>query len=119
MNPDARVLMGGDDDPGIGFVIAQQHVVARLVLLDEVVLEDQCLGLGVGHRHLNIGDLAHQGAGLDAVDVGPKVGGKPLFQILGLAHIDDGATAVIHAIDAALVGHCAQEGLAVKEGLGR
>ena len=51
--PDARVPMVGDDDPGVGLVIPQQHVVAGLVLLDEVVLEDQRLGLGVGDRYLH------------------------------------------------------------------
>ena len=111
--------MVGDDDPGVGLVIPQQHVVAGLVLLDEVVLEDQRLGLGVGDRYLHIGNLAHQGAGLDAVDVGPKVGGEPFFQILGLAHVDDGAAAVVHAVDTALVGDGAQKCLAVKMGLGR
>ena len=119
MDADARMLVRGDDDPGVGFVVSQQHVIARLVLLDQVVLEDQGLGLGVSDGDLDIGDLAHQGAGLDVVDVGAKVGGKPLFQILGLAHIDHGATAVIHTVDAALMGDGAQKRLAVEERFGR
>ena len=83
------------------------------------MLEDQRLGLGVGDGDLDIGDLSHQGAGLDAVDVGAKVGGEPLFQILGLAHVDHGATAVIHAVDATLMGDGAQKRLAVEERFGR
>ena len=119
MDTDTWMLVRGDDDPGVGFVVPQQHVVTGLVLLDEIVLEDQRLGLGVGDGDLDIGDLAHQGAGLDAVDVSPKIGSEPLFQILGLAHVDHGATAVIHAVNATLMGDGAQKRLTVEERFGR
>ena len=38
---DARVALAGQLDVGVGLVVAQQHVEARLILLDEVVLERQ------------------------------------------------------------------------------
>ena len=38
-------------------VVAQQHVVARLVALDEVVLEGQGLHLVVGDHQVEVGDL--------------------------------------------------------------
>ena len=40
---DARVLLGRQLDVGVGLVVPQQDVEARLPLLDEVVLESQCL----------------------------------------------------------------------------
>ena len=38
---DARILFAGQLDVRIGLVVAQQDVEARLVLLDEIVLERQ------------------------------------------------------------------------------
>ena len=40
---DARVFLAGELDVGVGLVVAQQDVEARLVLLDEVVFERQRL----------------------------------------------------------------------------
>ena len=41
----ARIRLLGQLDVGIGLVIAQQDVVLRLVLLDQVVLKSECLFL--------------------------------------------------------------------------
>ena len=45
---------------GIGLVIAQADVEARLVLLDEVLLGEQRLGLGVDDERLDVVDHRHQ-----------------------------------------------------------
>ncbi len=50
---DARELVAGDVDVRKALVVLQQHVVVRLVALDQVVLEQQRLGLGRRDRHLD------------------------------------------------------------------
>ena len=40
-------MVGGDEDVREALVVAEQHVVARLQLLDQVLLEQQRLGLGL------------------------------------------------------------------------
>ncbi len=72
-----EALVGGEVDVGIALVVAQQDVVARAQLLDEVVLEDQRLGLGVGHRDLHVGDLRHHGLGLGVVRLAGEVARHP------------------------------------------
>ena len=42
-NVDAGVPLIGELDIRVGFVVAQQDVEARLVLLDEIVFEGECL----------------------------------------------------------------------------
>ena len=54
---DARILVARHVDEREALVVLEQHVVARLVLLDQVVLEQQRLGLRRRDRHLDAPDL--------------------------------------------------------------
>ena len=54
----------GELDVGIGLVVAQQDVEARLALLDEVVFERQRLMLVVDQDVLDVDGFAHERAGL-------------------------------------------------------
>ena len=58
---DARILLAGQLDVGIGLVVAQQDVEARLVLLDQVVLERQRLLLVVDQDVVDVARLARSG----------------------------------------------------------
>ena len=62
---DARILLAGELDVGIGLVVAQQDVEARLVLLDEVVLERQRFFFVVDQDVVDIARFGDQRAGLD------------------------------------------------------
>ena len=56
-------MVVGQHQPGIGFVVAQQDVEARLEALDEVRFQQQRLGLGMGGDDLHrrgVGDHAAQ-----------------------------------------------------------
>ncbi len=44
---------------GVALIVAQQHVITRLVPFDQAVLEDECLGLRICDRHLHAGYLLH------------------------------------------------------------
>ena len=98
---DARVLLAGQLDVGVGLVVAQQDVEARLVLLDQVVLERQRFLLVVDQDVVDVARLGDQGAGLDVGQalVG-EVAAHARAQVLGFADVDNGAVRVLVQIDA-------------------
>ncbi len=71
--------------------------------LDEGVLQHQGLELAVGDDDVKMVDLGHHGPGL--LRVGGQIGkilAHPVFQGLGLAHVDDLALGVLHDVYARL-----------------
>ena len=61
----ARVFFVRELDVGVGFVVAQQDIKARLVLLDEVVFERQRLFFVVDQDVVDVAGFGDQGAGFD------------------------------------------------------
>ena len=103
-NEDLGVAVGeGELDVGVGFVVAQQDVEARLALLDEVVLKGQGLVL-VGNEYvLNVDGLAHEGAGFCVGLRGfKKIGSDAAAEVLRLADIDDIALRILVEVDPGL-----------------
>ena len=94
--------VAADDDVGERLVVAQQHVEARLEALDQVVLEQQGLGLAAGDRELHgLGARDHaQQAVVEPRRLG--VGGDAAPEEPRLADIEDLAVGRDHAIDARL-----------------
>ena len=96
-----RELVPGHANPGIGLGILQEDVVAGLVLLDEVVLQQQGVGLRIHHRVLRVGDLGNEDARLRRQPLRRhEVLRDPLVQVLRLPHIDDIPRSVIIPVDA-------------------
>ena len=95
-------VIGGDQDVGEGFVVAQQHVEARSQALDQIGLEQQRLCLGAGDDEFERPRRSQHAldAGIEAGRTG--VGGNAFLDILGLAHIEHVAARIDHAIDAGL-----------------
>ena len=92
----AREWLGSDADPGIGLAVLKEYVVVGLVLLDEVVLQQQGVGLGVHHAVLHVGDLAHQDTGLGIEPFGRhEILGHPLAEVLCLAYINNRSLGVV------------------------
>jgi len=95
-----RIGLVGDADPGVGLAVLEEDVVMGLVLLDEVVLQQQGVRLAVDHGVLQVGNLAHQDAGLGVEPLrGHEILRHPLVQVLGLAHINHRSLGVIIAVD--------------------
>ena len=91
---------GRDLDAQIALVVLQADVVAGLVLLDQVVLEDQGFLLVAGHQGLDVVRLAHEEHDVGPAVAAPHVGPDPGPQVLGLAHVDHLAGRIAHQIDA-------------------
>ena len=88
-------------DVRVALVILQKDVVMRLVAFNEGVFQHQGLELAVGHDHIKVVDGGDHGPGL--LGVGGQVGKilrDPVFQGLGLAHVDDLVVLVLHDVDA-------------------
>ena len=85
---------------GVALVVAKQNVELRRQRLDQVVLEQQGLGLGAHHRGLQPGDPADHVADAGAAVVFLKVAGDALFQAARLAHIQHPALRVEITVNA-------------------
>lgn len=86
--------------PRIGLGVLQQYVVARLILLDQVVLEEQRISLAVNDGVLDVCNLGYENPGLEIEAVlGHEILRDTLVQVLGLAYIDNIPRGVIISID--------------------
>jgi len=98
------VVIPRDQNIGEGFVVAHQHVEARLQLLDEIGLEQQRVGLGLDRDEHHVGRRGdHPG---DAVHMAGEAGvaRHALSHVLGLADIEHLAVGGDHPIDAGPLG---------------
>ncbi|MNC41993.1 hypothetical protein D3C75_907880 [compost metagenome] len=92
----------GDFDVRKGLVVLQKHIIAGMVLFDQVALEYQGFHIAFGDDIFEIGNFAYQLLRLDVMAAG-KIRPHPVLQHLSLAHIDDGAFTVLHQITAGFV----------------
>src|SRR4029077_4069634 len=101
-------------DRGKALVIAQHDVEAWLVRLDEVVLEQQRLGLGVGDRDLDGRDLLHERLHLGIDVARGEVRAHAILQAPRLADIEQLLLRPEHAIDAGALGERCEERLVIE-----
>ena len=90
----------GDQNVWKAFVIAQQHVEARLELLDQVLFQKQGFGFGARrqkHHRRRFADHPGNAAGMAGR---PGVGRHTRLQVAGLADIKNLSHSVEHAVDA-------------------
>ena len=91
---DAReLLVEADRDVGIGLVVAQPDVEPRPVALDEALLGEQRLGLGLGDQRLDRVDLVEHAGGPAQARAEPaalarEVRGDALADRVRLAHVE-------------------------------
>ncbi len=91
---DPRVGLVGDVDVGVTLRVLEVDVVLRLVLLDQRVLKNERLDLGVGDDEVEPGDGGDEALGLRVEVVPGEVTRDPTFQVLCLSDVDDGALIV-------------------------
>ncbi len=103
----ARERVGDQAQVRIALVVAEQDVELRVQRLDQVVLEQQRLGLGAHHGGLEPRDAADHVADARAAVILLEVAGDAALQVARLAHVQHGAGDVEVAVDA---GHRGQRG---------
>ena len=100
-----KILAGVKAQADVGLVIPEDHVVAGPVLLDEGVLQEKGLFLGVGDDKIEVAHAGneerHHRSG-----VGPlEIVADAAPEVFRLADVDDGALLVLHEVDAGRGGH--------------
>ena len=89
-----------EQDVRIALVVAQHHVEARPVLLDEVVLEHQRFDFRARDRDFDTGNGAHHRDGLAIVRAAAlEVARDAALQVARFADVEDRAGRVEHAVD--------------------
>ena len=96
-------LGGGQLQVRIVLIVAQQDVVARRALLDQVVLERERLDHRVGDDHFEAHRFIQQRVVARAHPVGAEVRARPIAQGPGLADIQRLAFCVVVEVDARLL----------------
>ena len=76
---------------GEGFVVFQQHVVAWLVALDQIVFKQQGVFFRFYNNIFDIHDFGYQQAGFVALLLLVEVGADAPLQVFGLAYIYNSA----------------------------
>ena len=117
MERQPRIGIARQHDVGVGFVVAEQHVVARHQRLDEIVFQQQRLRLGACHSGFDARDLGNHQARARAGQILLEIGGNALLQVACLADINDLAGGIDHAVDAGQVGQRLEERLGIKHAL--
>ncbi len=95
-----ELVRGGEPDVREALVVLEHDVVARLVRLDEVVLEQQRLGLRARHGHFHGSDLRDQHLDLRIQVARVEIAADAIAQVRGLADVEQFAVGREHAIDA-------------------
>jgi len=94
-NVNSRIPFRRELDVGIRLVIAQQDVIARLPLLDQVVLERQSFLFVVDLDKFDLARVMNQRAGFDVrKPLFQKVAANTRAQVFGLPDVDDSAVSV-------------------------
>ena len=99
MEAQLREAFAGEAKVGVALVVAEDDVVARLVRLDEIVLEQQRFAFRAGHRRIDPRDLRHHERGARCVFGLLEVARNALPQIARLAHVERLARGIEHAVD--------------------
>ncbi|EKE43377.1 hypothetical protein OCGS_2569 [Oceaniovalibus guishaninsula JLT2003] len=104
-------MVAGHEDIRERLVVAQQHVVAGLELLDEVLFEQQRLGLRPRRQEHHRRGFADHAGDAGAVPRRPGIVRHPRAQVAGLADVKNGPLFVQHPVDARRAVETAQIGL--------
>jgi hypothetical protein len=103
----ARGVAARDLQVGIGLIVAEQDVVARLEGLDQVVFQDQGLGLAVRDGGLQARDLRDHHRDARARQILLEVARHAVLQVARLADVEDlvlGVEIAVHARQAGQLG---------------
>ena len=109
----AGEVLVGDTDAGVGLAVLQQHIVSRVIFLDERVLQEKGVLLCIYDCIADVMDLRDEHLGLETIHLCVEVRRDPCFEVLRLPHIDDGLCIVIELVAARLVRQSADNTLQV------
>jgi len=95
-----RLVVFSDENERKRFVVAQDDVVTRLELLDQIRFKQQRLCLRRGDDKFHGAGFGNHPSNAVGMAAPLRVGGDPIFEILRLAHIENVVFAANHAVNA-------------------
>lgn len=102
---DLGILLMSNAEIWIGLIVLEETVVARLILLDEVVFEQEGIDLGGDNSKPEIVDMADEHLDFGSmVVVAHEIRTDATLEILGLANINHLASLIQMLIDARCFG---------------
>ena len=114
-----KSVVAGDQNHRKRLVVAQEDIVAGRVSLDQIGFQQERFGLGVGGEELHRSRACHHAANSIGKPGQSGVAHHPFFQVLRLAHVEDVAAGVDHAIDTGDIGQSLEVGLDHGDARGR
>lgn len=95
----------GEANKRIGFIITQQDVVFRLVLLDERIFKQECIKFGVNDGEFDFPNLLDQFSSFGVVVLNAgEIATYSVLEVFRFSYIDDGIEFVEIAIYSRLFG---------------
>ena len=104
----------GQKQVGIGFIIPQQDIEWRPVLLDQILFQQQRLYFCLGNGDINVGDTAHQSSRFRGQPGSSEIACHPFTQVFCLANIEHSAVLTHHLIDAWTLGQLFEKRLMIE-----
>ncbi|MNQ94468.1 hypothetical protein D3C85_1099860 [compost metagenome] len=92
----------GDFDIRKRLIILEKHVIPRMMLLNQITLENECLHIRGGNDIFKVANFADELLRFSAVTP-CEIGAHTVFQNFCLAYIDNGALMVFHNITTRLI----------------
>ena len=89
----------GDQNIWKRFIVAQQHVIARLQLLDQVLLKQQRLSFGPRRQEHHRRGFTDHPSNPGRMITRPGIVADPRLQVARLAHIQHAAIRIQHAVN--------------------
>ena len=89
-------------------LILEHDIIARLVLLDHAVFQQQSLPFGIDDCGLDIPDFGNHHPHFPVVVLFVEVRRYAIFEFLGLAYVDNGSFVVVKTINSRLVRQALQ-----------
>ena len=95
------IIVERDHQVGVGLVIDEANIKARLDVLDEAVFREERFDFAIGLERFEIDDVLEQaGFGVLELGAGLEIGTDAVAQGRGLAHINHSAFVILHEVDA-------------------
>ena len=91
-------------DPRIAFVVFKHHVVARLIVFYQIVLQQKRIGLSFYNDVLYGLNFLHQKACSVVVKVFCEIGSNAFFEVFGLAHVEQFSFFIVILVNTRRIG---------------
>ena len=108
---DAGKIFVRDGNVGIGFVVFEQNIVARFVLLDKGVFEQERIFLRIHHGVGDVADLRNEHGRFSTLLLLIKIRRDTALQVFGLPDVDNRPLVVIILVAARLFGQVEAQSL--------